>query len=104
MFRGEGAGRTAARVQAVEALGPRIPEETEQVAADSAARRLGQAEHGVRRDGGVHGAAPGAQDLQALLGGPALQVGPGLAGQDMLGCGDAAPLSSREVIEVKPKV
>ena len=65
-------GEAAARVQAVQALARGIPDDREQVAADAAARRLDEAERGVRGDGGVDGAAAAAQRGDADLGGERL--------------------------------
>jgi hypothetical protein len=61
--------RPSARVQAVELLVFSIPDDGEQIAADSAAGRLHQPQGRVGGDGCVHRAAPAQQNVHRDLGG-----------------------------------
>ncbi len=57
--------RAAASVQAVQPAACGIPDDRKEVAADSAARRLREAERGIRGDRGIDGAAAAAQRREA---------------------------------------
>jgi len=67
--------RTATAVQAVEFASACLVVQQETVTADAGRLRLGDAEHGARRNGGVHGVAAGVQHRQAGLGGHRLAGG-----------------------------
>src|SRR3954470_20721042 len=74
-FEGESARAAAAGIEAVEFFCVGVPYDREQVAAESAAHRLGHAEDGIGGDGGVDGVAAGLQDLDGRLSGERLTRG-----------------------------
>jgi hypothetical protein len=59
----------------VEFAGACLVVQQETVTADASRLRLGDTEHGTRRDGGVHGVTTGLQHRQAGLGGHRLAGG-----------------------------
>ena len=64
---GERLRSSAARVESVQALRFRIPDDREQVAADAVPGRLHESESSVRSNGGVHGVSALPHDLQRDL-------------------------------------
>ena len=76
------ARRAAARVEADRAAGARRPDEREEVAAESAAHRLDEAEGDVRGDRGIDGVAAGPERVDADLHGERLARGDHAACRD----------------------
>jgi hypothetical protein len=62
-----GVWAAAAGVQAIELLSLCVPDDGEQIAAHATTGRFDKAQHCIGGNGGIHGIAPGLQNLQADL-------------------------------------